>query len=232
MNNTILVVDDDVAINELIKVNLELAAYRVVQAFDGVKAFALAKQELPSLIILDVMMPDVDGFTVAKRIRQNDDTKNIPIIMLTALSQLSDKVNGFNIGVDDYLVKPFEIEELLVRVRALLKRTHQIPVSASVRDLLTLGEITLLPELYSVQINDKVAKLTPIEFDIFNLLFQNHGNMVSSAKLLKEVWGYSPDDDIETIRVHIRHLRSKLDKISDGKKYIETIYGGGYKLAV
>ena len=175
---------------------------------------------------------DVDGFTVAKRIRQNEETKDTPILMLTALSQINDKVKGFNIGVDDYLVKPFELEELLVRVRALLKRTNQIPISASTRDLLTLGEITLLPEQYSVKIGEKQAKLTPIEFDIFNLLFQNHGNMVSSAKLLKDIWGYSPDDDIETIRVHIRHLRSKIDKIADGKKYIETIYGGGYKLNV
>lgn len=232
MNNKILVVDDDVAINELIKVNLELAGYKVIQANDGIKGFALAKQEAPSLVILDVMMPDVDGFTVAKRIRQNEETKDTPILMLTALSQINDKVKGFNIGVDDYLVKPFELEELLVRVRALLKRTNQIPISASTRDLLTLGEITLLPEQYSVKIGEKQAKLTPIEFDIFNLLFQNHGNMVSSAKLLKDIWGYSPDDDIETIRVHIRHLRSKIDKIAGGKKYIETIYGGGYKLNV
>ena len=205
MNNKILVIDDDTSINELIKVNLELAGYTVFQAYDGIKGFALAKQELPSLIILDVMMPDVDGFTVAKRIRENLETKDIPIIMLTALSQLSDKVNGFNIGVDDYLVKPFEVEELLVRVRALLKRTKQIPESASTRDLQTLGDITLLPEQYSIRIGDKQAKLTPIEFEIFNLLFQNHGNIVSSAKLLKDIWGYSPDDDIETIRVHIRN---------------------------
>ena len=228
--NKILVIDDDSAINELIKVNLELCGYKVVQACDGIKGFALCKQELPALVILDVMMPEVDGFTVAQRIRKNDDTKNIPILMLTALSQINDKVNGFNIGVDDYLVKPFEMEELQVRVRALLKRTRQIPESASVRELLSLGDITLLPEVYSVKIKEKTAKLTPI--DIFNLLFQNHGNMVSSAQLLKDIWGYSPDDDIETIRVHIRHLRTKLDKISDGKKYIETIYGGGYKLNV
>ena len=230
--NKILVVDDDLAINELIKVNLEISGYKVVQAFDGTTGFALAKQELPSVVVLDVMMPEVDGFTVAQRIRKNDSTKDIPIIMLTALSQLNDKVNGFNIGVDDYLVKPFEMEELQVRIRALLKRTNQIPQSASTRELLTLGDITLLPETYSVKIKDKQTKLTPIEFDIFNLLFQNHGNMVSSAQLLKDIWGYAPDDDIETIRVHIRHLRTKLDKISDGKKYIQTIYGGGYKLEV
>ena len=230
--NKILVIDDDIAINELIKVNLELCGYKVCQANDGIKGFAMCKQELPSLVVLDVMMPDVDGFTVAQRIRKNDSTKNIPILMLTALSQLNDKVNGFNIGVDDYLVKPFEMEELEVRVRALLKRTRQIPESASTREILTVGEITILPETYCVKINDKQAKLTPIEFEIFNLLFQNHGNMVSSSQLLKDIWGYSPDDDIETIRVHIRHLRTKIGKISDGKKYIETIYGGGYKLNI
>lgn len=232
MNNKILVVDDDRAINELIKVNLELVGYSVVQAYDGIEGFAVAKQELPSLIILDVMMPDVDGYTVAQRVRLNPELKNTPILMLTALSQLNDKVRGFDIGVDDYLVKPFEMEELKVRVRALLKRTKQIPESVAVKELLNYKEITLLPETYSVKINDSIAKLTPIEFEIFYLLFQNHGNMVSSAKLLKEIWGYGPDDDVETIRVHVRHLRSKIAKISGDKKYIATIYGGGYKLDV
>lgn len=228
----ILVIDDDVAINELIKINLELQGYEIYQAYNGTEGFALAKQEKPALIILDVMMPEVDGYTVAQRIRQAQEISDTPIIMLTALSELNDKVNGFNIGVDDYLTKPFEIEELIVRVRAVLKRTKQIPKSSAVRELLTYKEITLLPETYSVQINDKVQKLTPIEFDIFNLLFQNHGNMVSGARLLKEIWGYEPDDNVETIRVHIRHLRSKIDKISGDKKYIETIYGGGYKLNI
>ena len=114
----------------------------------------------------------------------------------------------------------------------MLKRVNKIPKSSAVRDLLTYKEITLIPESYTVQIGDKQAKLTPIEFDIFNLLFQNHGNMVSAQRLLKEVWGYEPDDNVETIRVHIRHLRSKIDKISGDKKYIETIYGGGYKLNI
>lgn len=228
----ILVVDDDIAINELIKVNLELQGHTVVQAYNGVEGFAKAKQEEPSLIVLDIMMPDVDGYTMAQRVRQCPEISETPIIMLTALSELNNKVEGFNIGVDDYLTKPFEIEELIVRVRALLKRTHQIPKSSAVRELLTYKEITLLPEIYSVKINNKIQKLTPIEYDIFNLLFQNHGNMVSGAMLLKEIWGYEPDDNVETIRVHIRHLRSKIDKISDGKKYIETIYGGGYKLNI
>ena len=228
----ILVVDDDKAINELIKVNLTLSGYKVVQAYDGVEGFALAKQELPNMVILDVMMPNVDGYTVAQRIRQCDGIKNMPILMLTALSDITDKGKGFDIGIDDYLVKPFDMEELKMRVRAILKRSNQLPESLATKELLVLGEITLLPETYSVKIGEKVAKLTPIEFDIFNILFQNHGTMVSSAKLLKDVWGYAPDDDVETIRVHIRHLRTKIDKISDGKKYIETIYGGGYKLSV
>ncbi len=230
--NKILVIDDDIAINELIKVNLELNGYNVLQAYDGTTGFAIAKQELPDLIILDVMMPEVDGYTVAQRIRQNPTTEETPILMLTALSQLNDKVKGFNIGVDDYLVKPFEMEELQVRVKALLKRSRKIPESMATKELLVFKEVTLLPESYSVKINDQVAKLTPIEFEIFYILFQNHGNMVSSKKLLKDIWGYEPDDDIETIRVHIRHLRSKINKISNNKKYIETIYGGGYKLNI
>lgn len=230
--NKILVVDDDIAINELIKVNLELNGYSVLQAYDGLEGFAIAKQEQPALIILDIMMPDIDGYTVAQRVRMNNELADVPILMLTALSQLKDKVKGFDIGVDDYLVKPFEMDELIVRVRALLKRSKQIPESAAIKELLSYKEITLLPETYSVKIHDKVAKLTPIEFEIFNLFFQNHGNMVSSAKILKDIWGYNPDDDVETIRVHVRHLRSKIAKISGEKKYIVTIYGGGYKLDV
>ena len=226
----ILVIDDDTAINELIKINLELCGYDVICSYDGTRGFALAKQELPDLVILDVMMPEVDGYTVAKRIRENDETKNTPILMLTALGMVQDKVKGFDIGVDDYLVKPFEMDELRVRVRALLKRTNSIPESLATKEILTVGDITLIPETYSVKIKDKTTKLTPIEYDILNLLVQNHENMVPSSKFLQEIWGYEPNDDVETIRVHIRHLRTKLKKISENKEYIETIYGGGYRL--
>ena len=144
--NRILVVDDDNAINELIKINLELLGYEVITAYNGLQGYTLAKQELPDLIILDIMMPDVDGYTVAKRVRENPETKDIPILMLTAMGQLEDKVKGFDIGVDDYLVKPFEMEELKVRVRALLKRAHSIPESLATKEILTIGDITLIPE--------------------------------------------------------------------------------------
>ena len=226
----ILVVDDDESINELIRVNLEIAGYKVISACDGTNGYALACQEKPSLVILDVMMPEVDGFTVAKRIRENKEIANVPILMLTALGMIDDKAKGFDIGVDDYLVKPFDMQELLMRVRALLKRYQELPTSAATKDILSVGNITLIPESYSVKIKDKTTRVTPIEFDILNLLVQHHGQMVSSTKILQDIWGYAPDDDVDTIRVHVRHLRSKLDKISDGKKYIETIYRGGYKL--
>lgn len=225
----ILVVDDDLAILELLKVNLELLGHEVFTAPDGVKGFALVKQEIPDLVILDVMMPQVDGFTVANRIRNNEDTKDTPILMLTALGMMDDKKAGFDAGVDDYLTKPFELEELKLRVRALLRRTKTLPESLGRGEIQTVGDITLIPENFTVQIGGKEAKLTPIEFDILNILVQNHGSAVSSGKLLQDIWGYEPDDDVETIRVHIRHLRSKVQKISD-KKYIETIYGGGYRL--
>ena len=117
-----------------------------------------------------------------------------------------------------------------MRVRALLRRVNAIPESLGKGEILTVGDMTLLPENLSVQIKDKTAKLTPIEYEILSMLMQNHGNAVTAPVLLKDIWGYSPDDDIETIRVHIRHLRTKLQKISPDKKYIETIYGGGYRL--
>ena len=141
--NKILVIDDDEAINELLKINLELFGYPVITAKNGIEGFALVKQELPDLVILDVMMPEVDGFTVAKRIRENPETKNIPILMLTALSMVQDKVKGFDIGVDEYLVKPFEMEELRVRVRALLKRADAIPESLATKEILTVVDFQL-----------------------------------------------------------------------------------------
>jgi two-component system, OmpR family, response regulator RpaA len=225
----ILVVDDDVAILELIKINLELQGHDVITATDGIKGYALAQQEMPDLILLDVMMPEVDGYTVAQRIRNNPKTESVPILMLTAMGMIKDKVKGFDSGVDDYLVKPFELDELRVRVRALLKRNHSFPESLARPEILTIGDITLDPDNLTAKVNNVRAKLTPTEYEILNILVQNHDQTVSSSKLLQDVWGYAPNDDVETIRVHIKHLRSKIED-KTGKKYIETVYGGGYKL--
>jgi len=225
---TIVCVDDDPSILELVKVNLEMQGHQVITAPDGETGYALVQQHRPQLVILDVMMPGVDGYTVCQRIRKNPDVSDIPILLLTALGVVEDKVKGFEAGADDYLVKPFEIPELMVRTRALLRRYTNAPSTTS-PEILNIGDVTLIPENLEVRFLDKKAKLTPTEFEILNCLVQNHGQAISLGRLLQEVWGYSPDDDVETIRVHVRHLRAKLEKISE-KKYIETIYGGGYRL--
>ena len=227
--NKILIIDDDIAICELVKINLELAGYECIYSTDPIKGFALILQEDPDLVILDVMMGEVSGYSVALKIRQTEAIKNMPIIMLTALGELKDKMKGFGVGVDDYLVKPFEIEELKARVLALLNRANLAPKSMRIKELLALGDIVLVPETYSIKISEKMVKLTPIEFEIFNSLFQNHSQMVSSKDLLKDIWGYEEEESIDTIRVHIKHIRTKIAKVTD-KNYIETIYGGGYKL--
>ena len=224
----ILVIDDDQAIAELVKINLELLGHIVTTANDGIKGLALSQQQRPDLVVLDVMMPDLDGYTVAQRLRQNPVTNSIPILMLTALGMTKDKVTGFDSGADDYLVKPFEIPELQVRIRALLRRSGSVPHSATLPEILHAGEITLIPENLQAKVRDKVVKLTPTEFEILHCLMQHHGQTVSTGKLLEEVWGYAPDDDVDTIRVHIRHLRTRLETAEH--KYIRTVYGGGYQL--
>ncbi|OGI20564.1 MAG: DNA-binding response regulator [Candidatus Melainabacteria bacterium RIFCSPHIGHO2_02_FULL_34_12] len=224
----ILVIDDDKAIVELVKVNLEIQGHHIHTANDALTGIAIAQQEAPDLIILDLMMPGVDGFTACQRIRANENTKNIPVLMLTALSRTDDKVSGFNSGADDYLTKPFELPELYVRVKALLRRSGKATTTVTLPEILHAGDLTLIPESREVKIVDKLVRLTPIEFEVLHCLLQHHGQTVTTSKLLEEVWGYSPDDDVDTIRVHIRHLRTRIE--IGGKKYIKTVYGGGYQL--
>lgn len=226
----ILVIDDDAAISELVAVNLEMAGYDVSQAEDGIKGQALALQLQPDLIMLDLMLPRVDGFTVCQRLRRDERTAEIPVLMLTALSQTQDKVEGFNAGADDYLTKPFEVEEMLARVRALLRRTDRIPQAAKHSEILNYGPLTLVPERFESIWFGETVKLTHLEFELLHCLLQRHGQTVSPSDILKEVWGYDPDDDIETIRVHIRHLRTKLEPDPRHPRYIRTVYGAGYCL--
>jgi two-component system, OmpR family, response regulator RpaA len=226
----ILVIDDDPAISELVTFNLEQAGYEVQQAQDGTKGQALALQVQPDLIMLDLMLPKVDGFTVCQRLRRDDRTADIPVLMLTALGQTKDKVEGFNAGADDYLTKPFEVEEMLARVRALLRRADRIPQAAKHGEILSYGALTLVPERFEAIWFETTVKLTHLEFELLHCLLQRHGQTVSPSEILKEVWGYDPDDDIETIRVHVRHLRTKLEPDPRHPKYIKTVYGAGYCL--
>jgi two-component system response regulator RpaA len=176
------------------------------------------------------MMPNVDGYTVAQRLRKAPPTEKTPILMLTALDELDNKVKGFDAGVDDYLTKPFDLPELMVRVRALLRRGGSVMPSLAQPELQAVGDLTLIPDNLEVQVRSHLIKLTPTEFEILNCLLQNHGRTLALGKLLQDVWGYAPDDDVETIRVHVRHLRAKLEKIVPDRIYIETVYGGGYRL--
>jgi two-component system response regulator RpaA len=224
----ILLIDDDESIIELIKVNLEIQGHTVLISNNALSGIALSQQEDPDLIILDLMMPEVDGLTACQRLRQNNITKETPVLMLTALSRTDDKIEGFNAGADDYLTKPFELPELYVRIRALLRRAGKTSKAQSIPEILHAGDVTLIPESRETKIVDKLIRLTPIEFEVLHCLLQHHGQTVTTSKLLQEVWGYSPDDDVDTIRVHIRHLRTRIE--ATGKKYIKTVYGGGYQL--
>lgn len=226
----ILIIEDDPAISELLAINLEMAGYEITQAEDGIKGQALALQIQPDLIMLDLMLPNVDGFTVCQRLRRDNRTVEIPVLMVTALGQTRDKVDGFNAGADDYLTKPFEIEEMLARVKALLRRTERIPQTAKHSEILNYGPLTIVPERFEAIWFDKTIKLTHLEFELLHCLLQRHGQTVSPSDILKEVWGYDPNDDIETIRVHIRHLRTKIEPDPRRPCYIKTVYGAGYCL--
>lgn len=226
----ILIIDDDPAISDLVSINLEMAGYDVQQAVDGIKGQALAVQLQPDLIMLDLMLPKVDGFTVCQRLRRDERTADIPVLMLTALGQIQDKIQGFDSGADDYLTKPFDVEEMLARVRALLRRTDRIPQAAKHSEILNQGPLTLVPERFEAIWFGKSIKLTHLEFELLHCLLQRHGQTVSPSDILREVWGYEPDDDIETIRVHIRHLRTKLEPNPRRPRFIKTVYGAGHCL--
>jgi DNA-binding response OmpR family regulator len=270
--------------------HLEHSGFDVQRADDGIKGQALALQYTPDLILLDLMLPKVDGLTLCQRLRRDERTAGIPILMLTALGGTKDKVSGFNSGADDYLTKPFDLEELQVRIKALLRRSDRAPLGASnqneilsygpltlggtkdkvsgfnsgaddyltkpfdleelqVRikallrrsdrapigasnqnEILSYGPLTLVPERFEAIWFDSPVRLTHLEFELLHCLLQRHGQTVAPSLILKEVWGYEPDDDIETIRVHVRHLRTKLEPDPRKPRFIKTVYGAGYCL--
>ena len=219
----ILVVDDEKLLVKGIKFNLENEGYQVDAGHDGLEAVELAKTGNYDLIILDVMMPELDGLEACMRIRE---FSTVPIIMLTARGEDMDKVIGFEYGADDYITKPFNILELKARVRALLRRAALVNNSAG--SVLTVGHITLDIERRAAEKNGELVELTVKEFDVFELLAKNPGRVFSRENLLNIVWGYEYHGDIRTVDVHIRRLREKLEENPAEPAHIMTKWGVGY----
>lgn len=222
----ILVADDDDQIRDLLVFDIQSSGYMVESADNGETALKMALDNNYDLILLDVMMPKMDGYSVCKNIRLVKP--NVPILLLTAKGSLKDKTEGFDVGADDYLVKPFEIQEVLLRIRALLRRNTEAAPSS--KEILRAGNIEILADSLEVIAEGKKVKLTPIEFEILYCLMQHLNKPVSLATLLDEVWGYGSDEDVRMVRVHVGGLRQKIENNSRHPKYLHTVTNVGYKL--
>ncbi len=223
----ILVVDDELLLVKGMKFNLENEGYTVETAYDGATAIDMAKTEEFDLIILDLMMPQVDGLTACMRIRE---FANVPILMLTDRSEDADKIIGLESGADDYITKPFNILELKARIRALLRRANAAPQQKQQPSLLTAGGITLDPEQRVAMKNGEIIELTAKEYDLIELLVRNPRRIYSRENLMDLVWGYTYAGDYRTVDVHIRRLREKLEDNPAAPQHILTKWGVGYYL--
>ena len=221
----ILVVDDELLLVKGMKFNLENEGYTVETAYDGATAIDMAKTEEFDLIILDLMMPQVDGLTACMRIRE---FSNVPIIMLTARSEDADKIIGLESGADDYITKPFNILELKARIRALLRRANAVPQQKAQNTLLSAGGVTLDPEQRVALRDGKVVDLTAKEYDLIELFVKNPRRVYSRENLMDLVWGYTYAGDYRTVDVHIRRLREKLEDDPAAPQHILTKWGIGY----
>ena len=219
----ILVVDDEVLLVKGIKFNLQNEGYDVICGHDGVEAVEMARSQRPDLIILDVMMPQMDGLTACGHIREFSD---VPIILLTAKTQDIDKLLGFEQGADDYITKPFNILELKARIRALLRRTT--PQKTEVQERLSSGSIVLDLSGRNAYRNGELVELTAKEFDVIEFLMRNPNRVYSREALLDTIWSYEYRSDIRTVDVHIRRLREKLEEDPANPQYIQTKWGVGY----
>lgn len=224
MNEKILVVDDEKSINDLIRLDLEFEGYIVDSAYDGAEALEKVDSFHPDLIVLDVMLPKVSGFDVCKRINME---KNIPIILLTAKTDVIDRVLGLELGADDYLTKPFDNRELLARVKALLRRSQM--VIKDDRDFLENSEIQVILSERKVEVNGHEIHLTPKEYELLLLLLSSTEQVFSREVLLEKVWGYDYFGDTRTVDMHIQRIRKKISDHSE-QEYILTVFGVGYKM--
>jgi DNA-binding response OmpR family regulator len=222
---TILVVDDEKRLVSVVEAYLEQEGYRVVKAYNGREALHVARDEKPDLIILDVMMPEMDGLEFMRHHRKEKDT---PIILLTAKVESDDRVIGLELGADDYVTKPFRPRELLARIKAVLRRVGETkPVASKLRS----GDIALDREEHTVKVSDEYVDLTPSEFDILSALMSTPGRVFSRLELLDLIQGTAYEGYERTIDVHIKNLRAKIEADSRDPRYIQTVYGVGYRFA-
>jgi two-component system, OmpR family, alkaline phosphatase synthesis response regulator PhoP len=228
MNIKVLVVDDEEHIVELVKFNLETEGFDVEVAYDGLDGFVKARETKPDLIFLDWMLPGISGIDILKKIRSDKELLNTPVIMLTAKNMESDKIQGLDVGADDYITKPFSVKEVLARTNAVLRRYGG--VSKSTETVLVLEDIKVDLQKHEVTKNGQKLELTLKEFELLKMLLQNRGRVLSRNHLLDKIWGYEYYGETRTVDVHIRHLRKKIEDESKHERFIETIRGVGYKI--
>ena len=226
MAANILIVEDEESILELIAINLHQAGFNPIRSLNAEYAETLIREALPDLIILDWMLPGMSGVEFAKRVRGNPNTKNIPIIMLTAKSDESNKLKGLDTGADDYMTKPFSPKELIARIKAVLRRKSPELVDEPI----SIKGFTLDPNKHLLQYNDKTITIGPTEFKLLNFFMKNPDRVFSRNQILDKIWGNKSDIDDRTVDVHIKRLRDTL-KVSGQEALIKTIRGIGYRLS-
>lgn len=227
MQRKILIVDDEPSISKLIEFNLKLAGYDVYCVYDGEAVFSTLTTFRPDLIVLDLMLPKMNGLDVCKALREQKNA--VPIIMLTALNDTSDKIRGLDNGADDYITKPFSPQELISRIGAIFRRTEAAP-STLKEELYTIGNIHVIVNQRQAFVNDEPIELTPKEFDLLVFLCKHSGKVLSRQQLLHGVWDYHFLGDTRIVDVHISHLRDKIEKNARDPEYIITIRSVGYML--
>lgn len=224
----ILVVDDEKEIADLIELYLKNENYHVFKFYTAQEALACIEYEKVDLAVLDIMMPDIDGFTILRKIRE---TLNFPVIMLTAKEEEIDKINGFSLGADDYITKPFRPLELVARVKAQIRRfTFYNQGSKQQEDIIDFAGLVINKNTRQVFLNERPISLTPTEFAILWYLCANRGTVISSEQLFQEIWGEKYFSSNNTVMVHIRHLREKMKDVAENPKYIKTVWGVGYTI--
>jgi two-component system alkaline phosphatase synthesis response regulator PhoP len=223
----ILIVDDEEHIIELLKFNLLNSGYEILTANNGIDAVKIAKAEKPSLLLLDLMLPGIDGFDVCKEIKRNNEMKSTSIIMLTAKGEELDKILGLELGADDYITKPFSVRELLARVKAVLRRTNSF--NEIEEEVYNSQNLKVDFERHEVYVNSEKVDLTLKEFELLQILIKNKGKILKRETLLDKIWGYEYIGETRTVDVHIRYLRKKIEEDDKNPRFIETIRGVGYR---